>query len=33
VNEPDRALASLDTPNDNERVAGWMRRFLKGEAA
>ena len=33
VNEPDHALASLDTPNDNERVAGWMRRFLKGEAA
>ena len=33
VNEPDRALTSLDTPNDNERVAGWMRRFLKGEAA
>ena len=33
VKEPDRALASLDAPNDNERVASWMRRFLKGKAA
>jgi GMP synthase-like glutamine amidotransferase len=33
VNDPDQALASLDAPNDNERVATWMRRFLNGEAA
>jgi GMP synthase-like glutamine amidotransferase len=25
---PDRAIASLDAPNDNERVGGWIRRFL-----
>jgi GMP synthase-like glutamine amidotransferase len=29
VNDPDAALASLDAPNDNQRVAGWMRRFLE----
>jgi GMP synthase-like glutamine amidotransferase len=28
VNEPDAAIASLDAPNDNQLVAGWMRRFL-----
>ncbi len=28
VNAPDAAIASLDSPNDNRRVAGWMRRFL-----
>ncbi len=28
VPEPDAAIASLDAPNDNERVAGWIRRFL-----
>lgn len=28
VNEPDAAIASLDAPNDNELVAGWIRRFL-----
>jgi GMP synthase-like glutamine amidotransferase len=29
VPNPDSAIASLDAPNDNERVAGWIRRFLK----
>ena len=29
VPEPQAAIASLDAPNDNERVAGWIRRFLK----
>jgi len=29
VNEPDAALASLDAPNDNGRVGGWIRRFLE----
>ena len=29
VPEPDAAIASLDSPNDNERVAGWIRRFLE----
>jgi len=33
VNDPDAALASLDAPNDNQRVATWMRRFLNGEEA
>ena len=27
--DPDRAIASLDAPNDNARVAGWIRRFLE----
>ena len=27
--EPDAAIASLDQPNDNARVAGWIRRFLR----
>ncbi len=31
VNDPEAALASLDAPNDNEVVGGWMRRFLNGE--
>ena len=26
--DPDDAIASLDEPNDNVRVAGWIRRFL-----
>jgi GMP synthase-like glutamine amidotransferase len=30
VNDPDKAIASLDTPNDNARVGGWIRRFLLG---
>jgi len=29
VNTPDAAIASLDAPNDNARVATWMRRFLE----
>ncbi|HEV2594474.1 MAG TPA: type 1 glutamine amidotransferase [Sphingomicrobium sp.] len=28
VPDPAAAMASLDAPNDNERVAGWIRRFL-----
>jgi GMP synthase-like glutamine amidotransferase len=32
VNSPDAAIASLDAPNDNRRVAQWMRTFLNGEA-
>jgi GMP synthase-like glutamine amidotransferase len=27
VNTPDIAIASLDAPNDNQRVAAWMQRF------
>ncbi len=26
--DPDAAIASLDRPNDNARVGGWIRRFL-----
>jgi GMP synthase-like glutamine amidotransferase len=33
VNDPEIALASLDAPNDNEVVGGWIRKFLNGEAA
>lgn len=29
VPDPEAAIASLDAPNDNERVAGWIRRFLR----
>ena len=29
VPDPQSAIASLDGPNDNERVAGWIRRFLE----
>ena len=29
VPEPDEKIASLDAPNDNARVAGWIRRFLR----
>lgn len=29
VPDPNKAIVSLDAPNDNERVAGWIRRFLK----
>jgi GMP synthase-like glutamine amidotransferase len=29
VPDPERAIASLKAPNDNERVAGWIRRFLE----
>lgn len=27
--EPDRAIASLDQPDDRARIAEWIRRFLK----
>ena len=30
VPDPDVAIASLDEPNDNARVGGWIRRFLLG---
>ena len=30
VPNPDAAIASLNAPNDNARVAGWIMRFLKG---
>jgi GMP synthase-like glutamine amidotransferase len=30
LTDPDAAIASLDRPNDNERVGGWIRRFLAG---
>ncbi|HEX6741305.1 MAG TPA: type 1 glutamine amidotransferase [Sphingomicrobium sp.] len=30
VPDPDAAIASLDAPNDNGRVGGWIRRFLLG---
>jgi GMP synthase-like glutamine amidotransferase len=29
VPDPAAAIASLDAPNDNARVAGWIRRFLE----
>ena len=29
VTGPDAAIASLDAPNDNVRVAGWIRHFLQ----
>lgn len=29
VNDPEAAIASLDAPNDNARVGGWIRRFLE----
>ena len=32
VLEPDRAIASLDAPNDNARVGRWIRDFLNGES-
>ena len=30
VPDPDAAIASLDAPDDNARVGGWIRRFLLG---
>jgi GMP synthase-like glutamine amidotransferase len=30
--DPDGAIASLDGPNDNARVGGWIRGFLLGAA-
>jgi len=32
VNDPDVAIASLDAPNDNARVGGWIRKFLNGDS-
>ena len=29
VPDPDAAIASLDAPNDNERVGAWIGRFLR----
>ena len=29
VPEPEAAISSLDAPNDNARVGGWIRRFLE----
>ena len=29
VPDPDAAMASLDAPNDNARIGGWIRRFLE----
>jgi GMP synthase-like glutamine amidotransferase len=29
VSNADAAINSLDAPNDNQRVAGWIRQFLK----
>lgn len=29
VPDPDKAIASLEGPNDNARVAGWIKRFLE----
>ncbi len=31
VNCPDRAIASLDAPNDNAQVGEWIRKFLTGD--
>jgi GMP synthase-like glutamine amidotransferase len=31
IPNPDAAIASLDAPNDNARVAQWIRNFLNGE--
>jgi len=31
VPNPDAAIASLNAPNDNEVVGGWIRSFLNGE--
>ena len=32
VNDPAAALASLDTPNDNQAVGAWIRNFLNGDS-
>jgi GMP synthase-like glutamine amidotransferase len=32
VPNPDTAIASLDAPNDNSRVAQWIRNFLNGDS-
>ena len=31
IANPDAAIASLDAPNDNQRVAQWIRNFLNGD--
>ena len=31
VPNPDAAIASLDAPNDNAVVGGWIRNFLDGD--
>ncbi len=31
VPDPGSAIASLDAPNDNDRVGGWIRNFLNGD--
>ena len=31
VPDPAAAIASLDAPNDNDRIGGWIRRFLTDE--
>ena len=31
VPDPDAAIASLDAPNDRERVGEWIRRFLRSD--
>jgi len=33
IPDPGTAIASLEAPNDNQVVGGWMRRFLNGEIA
>jgi GMP synthase-like glutamine amidotransferase len=33
VAQTDAAIASLDAPNDSERVGGWIGRFIEGVAA
>lgn len=30
LNAADAAIASLNKPNDNQRLAGWIRRFIDG---
>ena len=32
VPNPDAAIASLDAPNDNQRVGAWIRNFLRGDS-
>ena len=32
VPDPETAIASLDSPNDNARVGQWIRNFLNGES-
>ena len=32
VPDPEAAIASLDAPNDNATIAGWIRNFLNGDS-